>query len=142
VLGDVGEPDPVRGIGPEDALHVVVEHGWAGLLALPAPAALRGGEDPSLRAQLPRRPATHPPPCAACFVSEVSVTERRVVLMRVVEGVDPIRAEDVRVADRVIAPPVVGLSCELQDPARHRDGDPRQPPRADIAGGLSGILGV
>jgi len=26
--------------------------------------------------------------------------------------------------DRVGQPPVVGLSCELEDPARDRDGDP------------------
>src|SRR5690606_31886668 len=87
---------------------------WVGLLPLPAPAALRGRENPRLRAQLPRRPPAHPPPCAACFVSEVAVTERRIVLMRVVEGVDPIRAEHVRVADRVVAPPVVGLRASLR----------------------------
>ncbi len=125
VLGDVGEPDPVRGIGPEDALHVVVEHGWAGLLALPTSPALRGREDPGLRAQLPRRPPAHPPPRPTGFVGKVSIPERRVVVMRVMQRVDPIRAEHVRVPDRDVAPPVVGLSCELEDPTRHRHGNPR-----------------
>lgn len=33
-------------IGTELSLDVVVEHGWTGLLALSAPSALRGREDP------------------------------------------------------------------------------------------------
>ena len=37
----------------------------------------------------------------------------------------PPRAEHVRVPDRGIATAVVGLSCELEDPARHRHGNPR-----------------
>ena len=45
--------------------------------------------------------------------------------MGVVERVDPIRAKNVRVADRGVAPSVVGLAGELEDPARHRHGDPR-----------------
>lgn len=39
--------------------------------------------------------------------------------------VEAMRAEDVRVPDRSVAPPVVGLSCEFEDAARHRDGDRR-----------------
>ncbi len=123
VLGDVGQPHPVRCVGAEDALHVVIEHRRASLLAFPAPAALRGREDPSLRAQLPCRPAAHPPPSPPRFVSEVSVAERRIVVMCVVQRVDPIRAEHVGIPDRGVAPPIVGLASELQNPARHRDGD-------------------
>src|SRR5690606_616497 len=62
MLRDIRQPDPVRDVGTEDALDVVVEHGRAGLLALPPPPALRGREDPGLRAQFPRRSPAHPPP--------------------------------------------------------------------------------
>ena len=125
MLRDIREPEPVRGIGAEHALHVVVEHGRAGLLALPASPTLRGREDPGLRAQFPRRPPAHPPARPPGLVSEVPVAERRVVVVRVMQGVDPVRTEHVGVADGVASPPVVGLSCELQDPTRHRHGDPR-----------------
>ena len=125
MLRDVREPEPVRGIGAEDPLHMVIEYRRARLLALAAPAALRGREDPSLRAQLPRRPTAHPPPRTPRLISQVAVPERRVVMVRVTQCVDPMRAEHVRVPDRVASPPVVGLSCELEDPARHRHGNPR-----------------
>ena len=46
-LRDIGEPEPVRGIGAERPLHVIVEYGRSGLLALPASPALRGREDPA-----------------------------------------------------------------------------------------------
>ena len=62
------------------------------------------------------------------------------------QGVDPVRTEHVRVTDRVVSPPVVGLAGELEDPTRHRHGDPRvgelsnervrhfgEPPRRRIA---------
>lgn len=125
VLRDVGEPEPVRRISAEHPLDMVVEHGRPGLLALPASPPLRRGEDPSLRAQLPRRPPAHPPPRSTSFVGEVSVAERRVSMVRVMQRVDPIRAEHIGVPDRVVSPPVVGLAGELEDPARHRHGNPR-----------------
>lgn len=46
VLGDVGEPDPVWGIGGEDPLDVIVEDRRPGLLALPATPPLSSREDP------------------------------------------------------------------------------------------------
>jgi len=84
MLGDVGQPEPVRRVGTEHPLHVVVEHGRPGLLALPSPSALRGRENPGLRAQLPRGPSAHPPTRSAGFVGEVSVSEGRVVVVGVV----------------------------------------------------------
>ena len=119
---DVREPEPVRRIGTEYPLHVVVEHGRAGLLALAPPAALRGREDPGLRAQLPRRPATHPPASPARLVGQVSVAERRVLVVRIVQRIDPIGAEHIRVPDRVASPPVVGLAGELKGLLGHSVG--------------------
>lgn len=43
MLRDIRKPDPVRGVGAELPLHVIIEHRWPGFLALPAPAALRTG---------------------------------------------------------------------------------------------------
>src|SRR3546814_11055538 len=93
----IGQPNPVRGIGTELALHVVVEHRRAGLLPLSPPAALRGGKDHCLRTQLPRRPSAPPPPCPAGFVGQVSVAETRVLRVSVLEGV---RSEGRRVGEK------------------------------------------
>lgn len=100
VLSDIRQPNPVRGVGTELSLDVVIEYRRAGLLPFAAAAALRGREDPRLRAQLPRRPPTHPPPRSPGLVGQVSVSERRVVMVRVVQRVDPVRAEHVRIRDR------------------------------------------
>ncbi|WP_161628463.1 hypothetical protein [Rhodococcus ruber] len=40
------------------------------------------------------------------------------------QGVRPVRLLELGVGDRVLEPSVVGLEGELEDPARHRDGDP------------------
>ena len=44
--------------------------------------------------------------------------------MRVEQRVRQIRLVELAVGDRARQPPVVGLASDLQDPARHRDGDP------------------
>jgi hypothetical protein len=61
------------------------------------------------------RASTHPPPRPACLVGQVLVSERRIVVVRVVQRVDPVRAEHVSFSDGFVAPPVVGLAGELED---------------------------
>lgn len=48
MLGDVGEPDPVRGVGGEHPLHVIVEHGRAGLGAPATATSLSTRQDARL----------------------------------------------------------------------------------------------
>lgn len=63
------------------------------------------------------------------------------------------RAERVRVPDRVVPPPVVGLAGELEDPARHRhvdtevggdllDGDAALAATGDRDNFLAGLFGI
>ena len=85
VLGDVGDPDPVRGVGGEDPPDVVLEHRRAGLARLM-------GQEP--------------------------VPQPRVLRMRVMQRVDAVRLNPHRVGHGPIAPPVVGLAGEFQDPVR------------------------
>lgn len=60
----------------------------------------------------------------AGLVDEEPVVEFRVFVVGVEQGVRPVRLAPFGVGDRVLEPPVVGLTGELEDPALHRDGDP------------------
>jgi hypothetical protein len=60
----------------------------------------------------------------AGLVGEEPVAELGVVAVGVEQHVGQVRGVELGVADRAGEPPVVGLAGELEDPARHRDGDP------------------
>jgi hypothetical protein len=60
----------------------------------------------------------------ASLVAEQAVTELAVVAVGVEQRVRQVRLLEVALCERGREPPVVRLSCELQDPARHRDGNP------------------
>lgn len=44
--------------------------------------------------------------------------------MRIEQRIRTVRLNDLGIADRAVQPPVVPLAGELEDPARHRDGNP------------------
>jgi hypothetical protein len=122
VLGDVGQPQPVRGVGCELSLDQVVVHrrSW-----FAARAALAGvvAEDPLLRAQ-PVDPVTagHDP-VPSQLVGDEPVAELGIVVVDVNRGVDQVRVVPVPMADRVGPPPVERLLGEAEHPAGHRDRD-------------------
>jgi hypothetical protein len=60
----------------------------------------------------------------ADLVGEEPVAELGIVAMGVEDRVRQLRLVPLGVADRAGEPPVVGLTGDLEDPARHRDGDP------------------
>ena len=55
---------------------------------------------------------------------EEPIPEGRVIDMSVMQSVDPVRLGPLRVTDRILTPPVVGLTGELENPTRDRDGNP------------------
>ena len=124
MLRQIREPEPVRRISGEQSLHEVIEHRRARLLALAASAALRSRDRANLRRQRPRGPATHPQPSPAGEVRQLPIAERRIIDMAVEQHVHAASAQPFSVSDRVALPPVVGLTGELENPARHRDGHP------------------
>src|SRR5699024_1730396 len=101
----------------------IVVDGRAGFLPVLGPALAEGGEPGVGRTQPPRCACRHGLAGRFGFVSEVPVSEFRVVSVGVEEGVGPIRFGDVGFGNRCFQPPVVGLAGELQNPARHRNGD-------------------
>src|SRR5699024_2418130 len=54
---------------------------------------------------------------------EQPVPELRIILVGVEQGVGAVGSHHLAFGEGCVQPPVVGLSCELEDPARHRDGD-------------------
>jgi hypothetical protein len=89
VLGDVGDPDQVRGCGAELALEQVVVHrdpGPGGLAAPPLPGG--GRPQPLLRAQPPDPTLAHLLAGAFEFVGQEPVTELRVIAVRIDQCID------------------------------------------------------
>ena len=60
----------------------------------------------------------------AGFLDQVAVTELRVLVVGVEQGVGAVGLDDLGIGNRVGPPAVVGLTGELEYPARHRHGDP------------------
>jgi len=60
----------------------------------------------------------------ADLVSEEPVTELRVVTLGVEDGAGEVGLVELSISDRLGKPPVVVLASDLEDPARHRHGDP------------------
>jgi len=120
-----------------------------GYIAEPQLIWLISGEIPFNEIVVPRRPrlpvltallAEHVPPLVVRadpprgalgrglagiggFLDEVAVAELGVVAMGVEQSVSPLCRGKFGLGDRVGQPAIVGLAGELEDPARHRDGD-------------------
>ncbi len=65
------------------------------------------------------------------LIGEEPVAELGVVAVRVEEHVGEVSFVPLDVAHGAREPPVVGLAGDLEDPARHRDGDPVDSKLAD-----------
>src|SRR4029453_10210596 len=72
----------------------------------------------------PHRPVTHLVAGDTDLIGEEPIAELGIVPVGVADGVRYIRLVELGCGDRVGQPPVVGLTSDLEDPARHRDGDP------------------
>jgi hypothetical protein len=103
VLGDIGKPDLIGGLGAELTLHEVVVHRWPGstiqssLLGEDRPDALLGTQ--------PRDtilPSSDPAP--GKFVGDESVAEDGVIGMDVAGGVDQVRIAPITLRQRCFAP--------------------------------------
>ena len=123
MLGDVGQPQPVRACRGEVPLDEVVVHGRARLLP-PATSAGVGGDDLCLGADLPYPPLRDLVPGRGELVGDEPVPEPRVVTVDLERGVHRVGVDQVPLADRVGAPGIERLGRELQHPAGHRHGDP------------------
>ena len=62
-------------------------------------------------------------PALAGLVGQELVAELRVVTVGVEQRVGQVRLLELPGGHRTRPSPVVGLSCEREDPTRHRDGD-------------------
>ena len=58
------------------------------------------------------------------LVGEEAIAELGVIAVSVEEGVRPVGLDEFGVGHGGDEPAVIGLAGELQDPQRHRDGDP------------------
>ena len=133
VLRDVDEPELVRGIGGEDVpgsavlvddrAQVVVDR-RSRLLAVTAPLLPERGPPAVARRDPPRGAVRHRLTRVAGLVRQQPVPELRVVTVRVEQRVRAIRLHHLTRGDGVRQPPVVGLTGELEHPARHRHRDP------------------
>ena len=133
VLRDVGQPELIRGIGWNSCLvfpsasTTAHRSSWTGgpgffpFLARPLPKAENQALVEHNRHAV--RTAMGWPLASAFRFSEVPVSELRVITVGIKEGVGPIRLGDIGFGNRCFQPPVVGLAGELQNPARHRNGD-------------------
>lgn len=124
VLGDIGEPEPVRSARGELAPDEIVAHGRSDQAPLATAFADERAEDLVLRTRPPYPPLRRGEPSLGEFVGDEPVSERGIVGMHIDGGVDQVRIVPVPWRDGVLQPPVVGLFRELQHPTRHRDGDP------------------
>ena len=124
VLGDVGQPQPIRRLGAEVPPDQIVVGRRARLLAVLAALLAEHAPPLVVRADPPHPPVTAAVPGAAGLISEQAVAELGIVTMGVEHGIGQVRLLEVPVGDRVGEPAVVGLAGELEDPARHRHGDP------------------
>jgi hypothetical protein len=128
VLGDVGDPHPVRRRRGEVPLQVIIVHGRAGQFsAAPAALAHRGRPQLLLRAQPPDSAFAGDQAGALELVGQEPVAELRVVAVGVDQGVGQVGVLEVALADGVRQPGVVRLPGMAEHPAGQ--------PRRDALGG-------
>lgn len=113
----------VRAVRAEGAANEVVVDRRAGLLD-PAASLPEDAPPTVVPADPPRGPARHHGPRAAGLIRKEAVAELRVLPVGVIQRVGTMGFFEHGFGDRVVEPAVVGLSGELQDPARDRDGNP------------------
>jgi hypothetical protein len=106
------------------APHLILLSRWARPACLAA-ATLAEHAPPAV----PTADPPHPPvtPCMAGvsgFVGQQPVAVLRIIVVRVEQRVGEVGLVQLPSSDRGGEPAVVGLAGELEDPARHRDGDP------------------
>ena len=77
-----------------------------------------------LRTDRPRGPPGHHLTCLGGLFVQVPIPELRVVPVCVEQRVRSVRRGQVGSGYGRLQPPVVLLAGDLEDPARHRDGDP------------------
>ena len=124
MLGDIPEPQLVGRPGSEVPLDQVVVDRRPRLLALPAGLLLPERAPPAVvRADPPRGPLSHRDPGVSCLVDQEPVAELRIVAVGVKQRVGPVGLLEFGVSHSAHQPAVVGLAGDLEDPARHRDGD-------------------
>ena len=122
VLDYIAEPQLIWLISSEIPFNEIVMHRRP---RLPALNALLTEHAPPLvvRADPPRGALGHGLAGIAGFLDEVAVAELGVVAVGVEQSVSPLCRGKFGLADRIGQPATVGLAGELEDPARHRDGD-------------------
>jgi hypothetical protein len=134
VLGDVGDPQPVRGVGDEPALHQVGVHGRRRAGPVPFapvtdPGQARAAHQPGDPLAPARQPQAEP---------ELGVHPRRPVRaagggMDRGDGAAQLLVGHGPSAGRPAEPVVVARAGDLQDSAGHRDIDPQ----VDVLGELT-----
>jgi len=124
VLGDVGQPQLVRLGGGEVPFDPVVVDRRAGPFAVLAAFHPERGPPVLVAADPPHRPVTTAVAGGTGPISQQPMPELGVVDVGVEHRVRQLGPAPLAGSDRAGGPAVVGLAGELQNPARHRDGDP------------------
>jgi hypothetical protein len=115
VLGDVGQPQPVRGIGGEVVFDQVVVDRRPGQFAFPA-APLPERRPAQLRAELPGGPLGHRLTRDPGLVDQEPVAELGVVAVGDEQRVGAVGRGQLGVGDGFREPAVVGLAGDLSAP--------------------------
>jgi hypothetical protein len=124
VFGDVGEPEAIGLIGTEVSVHEIVVSRGVRLGALAGFLLAENGPPAIGRADLPHGAFAHLEAGVSDLVGEEPIAELGIVTMRIEDGVGQKGLVPFAFRDRARKPPVIGLASDLEDPARHRDGDP------------------
>ena len=123
MLGDVGQPDLVGPLRREVTPHVVIVNGRSGTFG--AFRALRKrAEDLLLGTDPPHSSFTRSVAGVGEHVGDEAVAKDRVIEVRVDRSVGEVGVLEVAWRHGTAQPAVVVLGGELQDPTRHRDGEP------------------
>ena len=128
VLGDIRQPERIHRLGTELALDEIIMHGRSWPVVLPASSPLPEHTPPApLSTDPPRGPVRHRLACLPGFVGEEPMPELRVIQVRVVERVRPIRPGKFSFTDGLSEPPIVRLASRAVIPdttpsreSRHR----------------------
>ena len=123
VLGDVGQPKPVRGACGEVATDEIVVRRRA--RQRPLTLLLAEHAEPAVvRADPPGGTVSHRLARGARLVGKQAVAELGIIAVRVEQRVRAPRLHPLGVADGPREPAIVRLASDPKHPARHRHGDP------------------